>query len=67
MKLYLFKLGIIFPYGVPIPSYLIKMDNGLNILVDTGLPYSYIDNPDQPPGIEFKMEKEDYIVNRLKK
>jgi len=65
MKLYLFKMGIIHPYGVPIPSYLIQTDNGLNILVDTGLPYSYITNPQQPPGIQFKMEEEDYIVNRL--
>jgi len=65
MKLYLFKLGIILPFNVPVPGYLIQTDDGLNVLVDTGLPYSYIDDPKNPPGIQFQMKEEDYIVNRL--
>jgi len=65
MKLFLFKLGIILPFGVPVPGYLIQTDSGLNVLVDTGLPYSFINNPRNPEGIQFEMKEEDYIVNRL--
>jgi N-acyl homoserine lactone hydrolase len=65
MKLYLFKLGLVHPFGVPVPGYLIQTDNGKHILVDTGFPYSFIEHPKNPHGVHFEMKEEDYIVNRL--
>ena len=47
------------------PGYLIRTDDGTNILVDTGLPYSTIENPQGPPGLQPEMTEADYVVNRL--
>lgn len=65
MRLYLLPLGRVLPYGAPIPGYLIQTDDGTNVLVDTGLPYSFIAQPPQVPGIAFEMHEEDWVVNRL--
>jgi N-acyl homoserine lactone hydrolase len=65
MKLYLLQLGLLQPMAAPVPGYVIQMDSGLNILVDTGLPYSTIENPQGPPGMQLEMHAEDYVVNRL--
>src|SRR5215469_16513300 len=50
MKLYLLQLGLLQPLRVPVPGYLIQSDDGTNILVDTGYPYSFIDDPPGPQG-----------------
>lgn len=34
MKLYLMQLALLQPLGVPVPGYVIQMDDGRNILVD---------------------------------
>ena len=44
--LYLMQVGTLPPMGVPFVCYLIQMDDGKNILIDTGLPEGV--NP--PPG-----------------
>jgi N-acyl homoserine lactone hydrolase len=65
MKLYLMQLALFQPIGAPVPGYLIQTADGTNILVDTGLPYSSIENPEGPPGMQLEMHEEDYVVNRL--
>ncbi|MFH8788945.1 N-acyl homoserine lactonase family protein [Streptomyces roseoverticillatus] len=37
MKLYLFQLGTN-PVGAPVPGYLVQLDDGTHVLVDTGFP-----------------------------
>jgi N-acyl homoserine lactone hydrolase len=51
MKLYLLQLGLLQPLGVPVPGYLIQTEDGKNVLIDTGFPYSFIAEPPgpQPP------------------
>src|SRR5262245_57114948 len=65
MKLYLLQLALLQPMGAPVPGYVIQTDEGTNILIDTGLPYSTIANPQGPPGMHPEMHEEDYVVNRL--
>jgi N-acyl homoserine lactone hydrolase len=68
MKLYLLQLGLLQPLRVPVPGYLIQTDDGMNILVDSGYPYSFIDDPPgpQPPlNLQLEMRPADYVVNRL--
>src|SRR5262245_43011986 len=65
MKLYLLQLALLQPMGSPVPGYVIQTDEGTNILIDTGLPYSTIANPQGPPGMHPEMHEEDYVVNRL--
>jgi N-acyl homoserine lactone hydrolase len=65
MKLFLFELATLQPYGIPVPGYLIQTDEGKNILIDTGLPERFIENPPSVPGFTIKMRAQDYIVQRL--
>jgi N-acyl homoserine lactone hydrolase len=68
MKLYLLPLAYLQPLGVPIVGYLIQTDDGLNILIDSGLPYSYIESPPEPMGplkLEVEMRPKDHITSRL--
>lgn len=68
MKLYLLHLALLQPLGVPVPGYLIQTDDGVNILVDTGFPHSYIEEPPGPQGplsLEVAMRPEDHVVQRL--
>ncbi len=68
MKLYLLHLASLQPVGVPIPGYLIQTDDGLNILVDSGLPLSYIESPPGPLGplkLQVEMRQKDHITSRL--
>ncbi len=67
MRLYLMQFGLLQPLGVPIPGYLIQTDDR-NILIDTGYPYSCIEQPPGPQGplnLQLEMRPEDYVVNRL--
>jgi N-acyl homoserine lactone hydrolase len=68
MKLYLLHLAYLQPLGVPVPGYLIQTDDGTNILVDTGFPHSFIEQPPGPLGplsLEVEMRPEDHVVSRL--
>lgn len=67
MKLYLMQLAMFQPIAAPVPGYVIQTDDGINILVDTGLPYSTIHNPQGPPGLQLEMNAADYVVNQLGK
>jgi N-acyl homoserine lactone hydrolase len=65
MKLYLMQLALFQPIAAPVPGYVIQTDDGTNILVDTGLPYSTIGNLEGPPGLQLEMHEADYVVNQL--
>ncbi len=65
MKLYLFHLGLMQPGNIPVPGYLIQTSEGRNILIDTGWPESFVDDPQGPPGIEVEIRPEDTITSRL--
>jgi hypothetical protein len=68
MRLYLLQLALLQPLGIPVPGYLIQTDDGTNVLVDTGFPYSCIERPPgpQPPlNLLAEMRPEDYILSRL--
>jgi len=68
MKLYLLQLGSLQPVGRPVPGYVIQTDDGKNVLIDTGLPASFITHPPGPMGplgSRPEVREEDYIVARL--
>lgn len=68
MKLFLLHLGFLQPLGVPIPGYVIQTDEGINVLVDTGFPYSFIAEPPGPMGplqLQVAIQPDDFIVRRL--
>jgi N-acyl homoserine lactone hydrolase len=65
MRLYLFSLATMQPGNVPVPSYLIQTDEGANVLVDTGWPQSFVEKPQNPPGLTIVMRPEDMVVARL--
>ena len=65
MRLYLLHLGTMQPGDVPVPGYLIQTADGTNILVDTGWPRSFVDNPQNPPGLSVEIRPEDTVVARL--
>ena len=66
MKLYLLQLALKPDNGVPVPGYVIQTTHE-NILVDTGLPKSFIANANatQSDPFGWVMQEEDYVVNRL--
>lgn len=65
MHLYLLPLATMQPGNIPVPGYVIQTDDNVNILIDTGWPRSFIDNPQNPPGLTVEMSAEDSIVSRL--
>lgn len=65
MKLFLLDLGRIQPLNIPVPGYVIQTDAGQNILIDTGFPLGYIDQPNDPPGMHYQMHAENYVVRQL--
>jgi N-acyl homoserine lactone hydrolase len=65
MRLYLLYLGTMQPAEVPVPGYLIQMADGINILVDTGWPRSFVDHPQNPPGLSIEIRPEDTVSARL--
>lgn len=65
MRLYLLKLGTMQPGDVPVAGYVIQMGDGINVLVDTGFPRSFVKNPRNPPGMTVRIEPEETIVARL--
>lgn len=68
MRLTLLRFGQLAPIGIPIPGYLIQMDDGTNVLVDSGFPSSFIADPPGPQGpLELRpvVRAEDHVVERL--
>ncbi len=65
MRLYLLHLGTMQPGDVPVPGYLIQTGDGINILVDSGWPRSFVETPRNPPGLSIEMSPEDTVVSRL--
>jgi len=53
------------PGNIPVPGYLVQTPEGTNILIDTGWPESYVDEPQAPPGITLEINAEDTITARL--
>ena len=66
MRLYILYLGTMQPGNIPVPGYLIQTDDGVNILVDTGWPLSFVDKPVNPPGLTVEIRPEDTVIARLK-
>jgi hypothetical protein len=64
MRLYLLYLGTMQPGEVPVPGYLIQTADGINILVDTGWPRSFVDHPQNPPGLSIEIRPEDTVSAR---
>ncbi|MCE6074758.1 MBL fold metallo-hydrolase [Agrobacterium vitis] len=65
MRLYLLHLGSMQPGNVPVPGYLIRTSDGVNILIDTGWPRSFVEYPLNPPGLVVEMKPEDTVSARL--
>ena len=65
MKLYLMRLATIPPDGAPVPGYLVQTDDGINVLVDTGVPKSHIGAYGTSPEAVFEMNEEDHVVRQL--
>lgn len=65
MRLYLLDLGRMQPGNIPVPGYLIQTPQGLNILVDSGWPRSFVTAPQNPPGLSIEIRHEDTVVARL--
>jgi N-acyl homoserine lactone hydrolase len=66
MKLYLLQLAMKPDNGVPVPGYVVQTPSG-TILIDTGLPKSFIASAAASASDPFgwEMREEDYVVNRL--
>ncbi|PVE56597.1 N-acyl homoserine lactonase family protein [Rhizobium rhizogenes] len=65
MRLYFLRLGTMQPGDIPVPAYLIQKPDGVVILVDTGWPRSFVENPRNPPGLSIEMSPGDTILARL--
>lgn len=65
MRLYLLPLGTMQPGNVPVPAYLIRSAGGVNVLVDSGWPRSFVDKPRHPPGLTIEMGAQDTVAARL--
>ena len=61
MRLYLLQYGL-GGDGTPIPGYLIRADDGTNILVDTGFPASAIGTN---PFADFVVKPEDHVLHQI--
>ena len=69
MRLHILQLGLVGPndrgmtVGTPCPGYLIRMDDGTNVLVDTGLP---LPEPEaDPPFWASWLDAQDSVISRL--
>lgn len=59
MRLYLLRLGTIAGLEAPVPGYLIRTDEGVNVLVDTGAPV------DPSPGARIRVDAGQEVVTTL--
>src|SRR4051794_6542820 len=66
MRLYLLQFSLNPETGSPVPGYLIRTDDGTNILVDSGFPEEFVGMHKQPnPPAAWHVDEEDFVVNRL--
>lgn len=65
MQLYFLYLGTMQPGNIPVPGYLIRTADKMNILVDTGWPRSFVESPQHPPGLTIEIRPEDTVTARL--
>ncbi|GHO70413.1 N-acyl homoserine lactonase [Ktedonobacter sp. SOSP1-52] len=65
MKLYCMKLGWIVPFHLPITGYLVQTDDGLNILVDTGISRHFIETHSFHGQPFARMGEAEDVVNQL--
>lgn len=68
MRLTLLQLGLLQPLGIPVPGYLVQADDGTTVLIDSGFPESFVDDPPGPVGplaLRVEMRDEDRITRRL--
>lgn len=66
MKLYLMQIATLQPGDIPVAAYIVRTGDGKNILIDSGFPESFVQNPVELNGeLTIEMSEDDYIVNRL--
>ena len=65
MQLYFLYLGTMQPGNIPVPGYLIRTADKVNILVDTGWPRSFVESPQHPSGLTIEIRPEDTVTARL--
>lgn len=65
MKLYLLHLGSMIADDTPIPGYLVQLDDGTNIVIDTGYRPGSFGEDQHPERAAFRVRPEDEIVSRL--
>ena len=65
MKLYVMQLGINQATGSPYPSFLIRTDDGTNVLVDTGFNAKMVETSHQPGHQGAVINTEDLVVSQL--
>lgn len=69
MRLTLFRFGVLEPLAIPIAGYLIQTNDGKNVLVDSGFPRSFIEDPPGPQGplnLRPHIRPDDHVVERLR-
>lgn len=65
MKLYLMQIASLQPGDIPVAAYVVQTGDK-NILIDSGFPESFVQNPVELNGeLTIEMSEDDYIVNRL--
>ncbi len=65
MRLYIMQLGMNPTTGNPYPGYLIQMDDGSNILVDTGFGPQMVEISHRPDHEGARVTEDDLAVNQL--
>ncbi|MBA4123494.1 MAG: hypothetical protein H0X72_13660 [Acidobacteria bacterium] len=45
MKLYLMQIATLQPGDIPVAAYIVRTGDGKNILIDSGFPESFVQNP----------------------
>lgn len=65
MRLYLLQYGTNPANGNPFPGYLIRTDDGTNILIDTGFPREMVGAYHTATAPGPRVDEEEYVVNHL--
>jgi N-acyl homoserine lactone hydrolase len=65
MKLYLLHLGSMIADDTPIPGYLVQLDDGTNVVIDTGYRPGSFGEEQHPERAAFRVHPEEVIINQL--
>jgi N-acyl homoserine lactone hydrolase len=65
MKLYLMQLARNRATGAPIPGYLVRLDDGTNVLIDTGYSREHIGTYLRSADTPVQMDEQDFVINQL--